>query len=316
MLKILGKRKNVNPCLVITKNQNSWVIGGLIREAAKSIGRNFDIFYVVERRLKLQNPIHYMNFFRIGKRNKVLFAHQKLFIRYVDSYKPKSKAFKVFVTHLSGTDLVNLARYDQFVSTYLVMNSEVERKLYESGISKSKIVKVYGAVDEKLYYPTGTSKNYVLIVGKYSARKNGDTIKQVVSSNPNIEFIIHGDGWGEVFNKTVLPNLRIYPFEISRNPKLLSESSCLLSISEIEGGPITVLEALSCGIPVVGSNTGFIPELIKGNFGLLVNDHLDIKEISQCLIRILDNLDLYRGDKLLEIDVSFSRFGKQILNGW
>lgn len=316
MLKILSKRKNVNPCLVITKNQNSWVIGGLIREAAESIGRNFDIFYVVERRLKLQNPIHYMNFRRIKKRKKVLFAHQKLFIRYVDKYKPKSKVFKVFVTHLHGTDLVDLATYDQFVSIYLVMNSEVERKLCEIGVPKTKIVKVYGAVDKTLYYPAATNKNYVVIVGKYSVRKNGDAIKQVVSSNPNIEFIIHGDGWDKVFNKTVLPNLKIYPFEISRNPKLLSESSCLLSISEIEGGPITVLEALSCGIPVVGSNTGFIPDLIKGNFGILVDDHLNIKEISQCLIRVLDNIDQYRGNKFLEIDLSFSRFGKQILNGW
>ena len=316
MFNYLNKRKKDNPCLVITRNQDSWVIGGLIREAAQSIGRNFDVYYVTERRLKIQNPVHYINFNRIKNKEKIFFAHQKLFIRFATKGFFNSQSIKVFVTHLVGNDLFDLVKYDKYISTYIVMNSEVERQLNEKCISKTKIVKAYGAVDEKQYRQTNVNKKYALIVGKYSERKNGETIKKIILNNPNIEFKIHGDGWNKFFNNIVLPNLRIYPFKKSKNAKLISEAGCLLSISEMEGGPITVLEALSCRIPVIGSKTGFIPEIIKGDTGMIVSNHLDFKEISKCLRKILDNPDTYRGYKVLNFDMTFTRFGNQIFGKW
>lgn len=48
-------------------------------------------------------------------------------------------------------------------------------------------------------------------------------------------------------------------------------SDCFLLLSKAEGLGMPILEAMSCGIPVVGTDTGAITELLEDNRGLLVN---------------------------------------------
>jgi glycosyltransferase involved in cell wall biosynthesis len=54
-------------------------------------------------------------------------------------------------------------------------------------------------------------------------------------------------------------------------PELLKRACCLLLASEYEGCPLTVLEAMAAGVPVVASAVGGIPELVvPGETGYLV----------------------------------------------
>jgi len=52
--------------------------------------------------------------------------------------------------------------------------------------------------------------------------------------------------------------------------KAMQESDCLLLFSHIENSPCVIGEALCCGLPVIASRVGGIPELIKEDNGILV----------------------------------------------
>ena len=63
----------------------------------------------------------------------------------------------------------------------------------------------------------------------------------------------------------------------------------------------TYFEAGACGVPVIGSNVGGIPSVIKNRFnGLLIDDPENINEISETIISLLKN------DKLKDLLVSNS----------
>ena len=58
-------------------------------------------------------------------------------------------------------------------------------------------------------------------------------------------------------------------------PNLLSASDVEITMSEIEGAPLAVLEAMACGLPVIASDTTSHPEVVEGGIsGLLVEPGL------------------------------------------
>lgn len=78
------------------------------------------------------------------------------------------------------------------------------------------------------------------------------------------------------------------PFELA---KLFRESTIYVCPSISEGMSVAVLEALACGLPVVGTNCGGNDEIINKSNGVLVQvyDHYKLhNEISNILLRIDD----------------------------
>jgi len=75
----------------------------------------------------------------------------------------------------------------------------------------------------------------------------------------------------------------------------------LIMPSKNEGWPCVVLEAQACGVPVVGSNVGGIPEAV-GNEGAIVRNSEDFENrFAETVIKVLnkkfDTLLLHRKAK-------------------
>ena len=75
------------------------------------------------------------------------------------------------------------------------------------------------------------------------------------------------------------------PHEIAR---WLAVSNVFCLPSHSEGCPNVVIEALSCGRPVVASNVGGIPELLNSRCGVLVPPG-DARQLAHALLRALDH---------------------------
>lgn len=111
---------------------------------------------------------------------------------------------------------------------------------------------------------------YVGFVGNLEYVKRADKFPEIFNKiskkYPKAKFLIVGDGSlkNEVIKKTRDLSITFFgkvPHE--QVPKYLNAMDVVILPSRNEGWPCVVLEAQACGVPVVGSNNGGIPEAIN-----------------------------------------------------
>ncbi len=61
---------------------------------------------------------------------------------------------------------------------------------------------------------------------------------------------------------------------------------CFLTVSESEGGsPVSIQEALSYGIPVIGTSVGGIPEMVEAN-GILLSENPTSQQVADAILKL------------------------------
>ena len=63
-------------------------------------------------------------------------------------------------------------------------------------------------------------------------------------------------------------------------------------MSQLEGLPISIIEALRSGLPIISTNISGIPELLRNDNGVLIDPDIDQ------LVTVLENLDDYNWDSM------------------
>ena len=84
-------------------------------------------------------------------------------------------------------------------------------------------------------------------------------------------------------------------------PQLYHRAHMMLHLKNLDPCPTFVLEALSCGLPVVGLNNGGMPELVSNDAGILIPTEENFEkfhypapaEVARAIKRISSNLDSY-----------------------
>jgi glycosyltransferase involved in cell wall biosynthesis len=75
-------------------------------------------------------------------------------------------------------------------------------------------------------------------------------------------------------------------------PELLQQSQVFILSTHYEGLPISILEAMRCGLPVIGSSVNGIPEEVEqGQTGFVVPPR-DPEALANALDRILSSSEL------------------------
>ncbi len=78
-------------------------------------------------------------------------------------------------------------------------------------------------------------------------------------------------------------------------------TAVFVNVSESEGIPVSIMEAISCGIPVIATSVGGNPEIVSVINGILISPDPNAVEISEVLLLLIDNyyqnMDLRRGSK-------------------
>jgi len=66
-----------------------------------------------------------------------------------------------------------------------------------------------------------------------------------------------------------------------------------VNLSTTEGGaPVSIMEAISCGIPVIATNVGGNPEIVSERNGLILPPNPTPEEVAQALLQICDNPEI------------------------
>ncbi|MFC1729883.1 N-acetyl-alpha-D-glucosaminyl L-malate synthase BshA [candidate division KSB1 bacterium] len=132
------------------------------------------------------------------------------------------------------------------------------------------------------------------------------------------KFILIGDGpeRGKAEQKCRELSICEHTFFMGKQSNIndyLSIADLLICASETESFGMSVLEAISCGVPVIASNVGGIPEIIShGSEGFLV-DKADLQGFTDAGIEILHNPELQRKMRSAGIDRARKYFDAGII---
>lgn len=91
---------------------------------------------------------------------------------------------------------------------------------------------------------------------------------------------------GFINHEELLTQLRGHRWDVALLPSIETSQSR-------EGIPVFLIEAMAAGVPVVATNTGGIPELLKGGAGMLIPQQ-EARPIEEALARLTANGDLRR----------------------
>jgi len=78
----------------------------------------------------------------------------------------------------------------------------------------------------------------------------------------------------------------------SEVPRWLDENDIFLNTPDIDNTPVSVLEAMACGLCIVSTNAGGLPYLLTDGQDALLTPCGDVKAMSAAVRRLLDNEDL------------------------
>lgn len=180
----------------------------------------------------------------------------------------------------------------------VVSKAVIEEYCYKNKLIKKALVisnplninDIQGRLEKNLI----TTKKYdIIFVGRLTYQKDPlrfiKLIKALKDKLSSISVIMVGDGelreecLREIKDNGLEENISIAGFVM--NPyNIMAESKLLCIPSKWEGFGLVIFEAFSCGLPVVGSNAGGIPDLINDSCGKVCRtDEEYVEEIFRLL---------------------------------
>lgn len=116
--------------------------------------------------------------------------------------------------------------------------------------------------------------NKVCFVGRVERKKGIHELISAATKFPNIEFDIIGPITDVDFKDINVPNVKLWgPVENCKIYEILKKMDAYVLPSYSEGFPLGVLEAMSCGLPIIASDVGSIKDMISEYGGILVRPY-------------------------------------------
>lgn len=196
--------------------------------------------------------------------------HDLTFIKYPEQHLPYSIA--AHRRHLN--------RAKKRVAAIISVSKATKQDLIDQGLAADKIKVVYEAAGSLFKSAAVKRRPFILSVGTIEPRKNIRRLIQAFQQLKltNLELLIAGKfGWGE--KDRPIPGVKLLGFvpdeELAR---LYLQAQVFVYPSLYEGFGLPVVEALSCGCPVVTSNVSGLPEV--GGRAVIYIDPLSVESIA------------------------------------
>ena len=210
---------------------------------------------------------------------------------FTDGVSKKKRNIYRFIENIAG-----------YITNEIICVSDYDKNL---GIKmlpkhKNKMITIHNCIPDENQYIKNWDKNSigdelnVIVVARFSPQKKNieilHVLKHLLAYGKNIKITFVGDGPDLAKAQIEAERLNLCNKAIflgSREDvlKLLPKYDVFLLLSNWEGFPISILEAMRAGLPVIASNVGGINESVKnGETGWLVNNDEEV-------INIIKNID-------------------------
>lgn len=210
--------------------------------------------------------------------------------------------FDRFYTNASERKKRLVARIYLMCDVVIVLSKEWESRLMsEIKGPNLKVVENFSSVPKNLNAPE-SRENIVLFLGYIGKRKGAydipDVVKMVIAQRPDVKFILCGNGEVEELKRIVRENKLDDYIELkgwinnSQKEALLNRSRIYLLPSYNEGLPMSVLEGMAYGLPIVSTTVGGIPTVVSSGINGYVYEPGSIENFADAILKLLNDQNL------------------------
>jgi len=197
-----------------------------------------------------------------------------------------------------------------FVDAYIAICNPAKISMLENGINKNRIHLLVNGVsvnEKKEFFRVLSCRYNLFVVGRMVAEKNHnlliDAISLITKKKPAIDFRVwfFGDGplRPDVERKISMNGLEdriVLLGNVESAKDFFHNFDLFLMTSNVEGMPISALESLASGVPVLSTDAGGLSEIVDSGVTGLIVPVGDVQAYFQSLVHILtgDTLQDYK----------------------
>ncbi|MGD7043170.1 glycosyltransferase family 4 protein [Jeotgalibacillus proteolyticus] len=207
--------------------------------------------------------------------------------------------FKEFFNKSSKVKKKKIVKFFDECDVILALGDEWKR--YYSSITNTKVISLDNAVFPKNIVKQTKEKIYISSMGLLSKRKGTYDIIEVIDKIKDeipegIKVLIGGDGDLEQIRKIIdqkkLSDKILTPGWIGDEKEIADiyeKSLIFLLPSYNEGMPMSILEAMSHGVPVISTNVGSIPSVVQHEVNGYIIEPGDKNKMEEYILELIND---------------------------
>lgn len=190
----------------------------------------------------------------------------------------------------------------ELVDHVVVLSTEWREYFAEKICDPSKVTVLHNSVEVPRKACSPYFHQDILFLGRLDANKSPDLLllaaRKVLNLYPRTKLIFGGDGDLEKYRALseelgIADRCEFFGWVVGEDRDLLFERSGVYCLpSKHEGMPMSVLEAMARGIPVIATPVGGVPQIIDNELNGLLVPVDDEEALSCALIRLISSAEL------------------------
>lgn len=238
-------------------------------------------------------------------------------------FKEKTSSNNPLITRAHGYDVYEARRKHGYIPFRLFSLSYLSQVFCISNDARNQIESTYGHGHKLLVSRLGISDNgkilskgdealvFVSCSSIIPLKRLDLILKSVVNfclenSEKEVSWQHFGEGDQSIIDPLItdIPkNLKIHFHGQISNDELIefyqnNYVDLFINLSDFEGIPVTIMEAISFGIPILARNVGGMSEIVNESNGFLLNADFEMEQTVQALTQIITSSKLREGARL------------------
>jgi glycosyltransferase involved in cell wall biosynthesis len=231
-----------------------------------------------------------------------------------DKYEQKPRLFKHYTKKIfsKAIKFISVSKYlgegvKKLVGgkEYEIVPNAVDKSLF---YYKEKQDSVFRFIHVSNMVPLKNAEGILRAFKTFSESKQVVKLVMVGDTDPAVRSYATGL---EILNKTVFFRGEVLYSQVSKE---MQSADCLILFSDIENSPCVIGEALCCGLPVITTRVGGIPELVDDSNAILVEPRNE-EQLVNAMQQMIDQYAGYNKNKIAEDATgkfSYSVIGKKM----
>ena len=204
------------------------------------------------------------------------------------------------LAHINWRQRFLIRRAARFAKHFVCVSEDSAQYMINQGVPEARVRTIWNGIDLTRFPDHGPCENGPIVtVARLSPEKDIATLlhaaRNVIAASPGVRFEIAGDGPCREDLSRLVQELNLgdhvsFLGEVRDIPALLARARLFVLPSLSEGISLTLLEAMSSGLPVVATRVGGTPEVVSNRITGLLVPAGDPIAMAQAIVTALDNL--------------------------